>query len=93
MSRSKRKPTVKELESTIETLEMKVQQNQQIINALIGELNGVAGLIVTHLAEEGKMERVECPSCGHINNVPRLNDFPADESCIACGGPLFGEEE
>ena len=92
MSR-KRKPTIKELEDLIDGLATKVQQTQEIVGAIIGELNGVAGLIVTHLEEEGKMRRVDCPNCGHTNNIPLMEGFPYDGLCIACGVSVLDEEE
>ena len=92
MSR-KRKATSKELQELIEANDARIEQCQSILNAIIGELNGVAGLIVTHLTEEGKMQRVECPNCGHVNNIPLMEDYPSSGLCIACGVSVFDEEE
>jgi len=92
MSR-KRKATNRELQEMIETNEQMIQQNQNILNAIIGELNGVAGLIVTHLTEEGKMQRIDCPNCGHTNNHALLEDFPSNGLCLSCGVSFLDEEE
>jgi len=93
MVRQKRKATIKELEGLIEDLEGKVQNLQNLTNAIIGELNGVAGLIITHLVEEGKMERMDCPKCEQTNHLPRMDELPAGTDCQFCGWPLFDEEE
>jgi len=99
VSSRSRKPTVKELGKQIQILETRTVELTnncevlaQMINAAFENMNSMAGIMISHLVQEGKMVATTCRGCGEKTHLPNGLDIEPTEECAFCHIPFADAE-
>ena len=93
MSRSRRmtgKPTVKQIDTRVSTIE---KEFHGFANAAATDLMKVNRLLYAVMEDMGKLEKLNCASCGEEILRPNLDGLEQTEDCPACGRNIYGSDQ